>query len=67
MDVRGKVLPVGGIQAKIRAAYESGIDEVIIPIDNENEVQTIPEYIRNNLKITLVDSIDQVLDTALIK
>ena len=59
--------PVGGIQAKIRAAYEAGITEVIVPADNGNEAFNVPDYIKEAVKITLVDSIDQVLGIALIE
>lgn len=66
ITIMGKVLPVGGIQAKILAAKEAGIPEVIIPKDNENEVLYLPNSIKNNLTIHLVQNIKEVLEIALI-
>jgi len=62
ITIMGKVLEVGGIQEKIRVAYEAGIKEVIIPEDNLREAQLLPEFILNKVKITPVTSIQQVLD-----
>lgn len=67
ITIMGKVLPVGGIQQKIKAAYDAGIKEVIIPADNLQEAEGLPDYIRSEVKITPVREITEVLDTVLIK
>jgi ATP-dependent Lon protease len=66
ITIMGKVLPVGGVQQKVRAAYDAGIKEVILPIENLKEAQTLPSYILDGIKLTPVDSIGQVLEHALV-
>jgi ATP-dependent Lon protease len=67
ITIMGKVLPVGGVQQKIRAAYDAGIKEVILPTDNLKEAQTLPSYILDSIKLTPVDSIGQVLERSLVE
>jgi ATP-dependent Lon protease len=67
ITIMGKVLPVGGVQQKIRAAYDAGIKEVILPTDNLKEAQSLPSYILDSIKLTPVDSIGQVLERSLIE
>jgi ATP-dependent Lon protease len=66
ITIMGKVLPVGGIQQKIKAAYDAEIKEVIIPADNLQEAEGLPDYIKNEVKITPVRDISEVLKAALI-
>lgn len=66
ITIMGKVLPVGGIQQKVRAAYDAGVKEVILPADNLNEVKGLPSYILENIKLTPVSTIEEVLQTALV-
>jgi ATP-dependent Lon protease len=61
----GKVLPVGGIQQKIRAALDAGVKEVLLPSDNLKEAQMLPAYILEAIKLTPVDMIESVLKHAL--
>ncbi len=66
ITLRGKVLPVGGIKEKIIAAHRYGISNVIIPVDNEKEfIEDLPEDIKSEVKIHLVENMDQVLDIVL--
>ncbi|HEY3122101.1 MAG TPA: endopeptidase La [Vicinamibacteria bacterium] len=66
ITLSGKVLPVGGIKEKILAAHRMGIKEVLLPKRNEKAVkEDIPENVRNDLKIHLVSSIEEVLELAL--
>lgn len=65
ITIMGKVLPVGGIQEKVRAAYDAGIKEILLPEDNLREAQSVPSYILNAIRLTPVKSIDEVLDHAL--
>jgi len=66
ITIMGKVLPVGGIQQKIRAAYDAGVKEVLLPADNLKEAEGLPSYVLEGIKLTPVSSIDQVFVNALI-
>ncbi len=63
----GKVLAVGGIQQKIRSAYDAGVKEVLLPADNLKEAQELPSYILDTIKLTPVQTIDEVLRYALVQ
>jgi ATP-dependent Lon protease len=65
ITLRGKVLPIGGLKEKLLAAHRHGINEVIIPKDNQNDLPDIPDYIRNLMKLHFVDHMDEVLRVAL--
>jgi ATP-dependent Lon protease len=66
MTLSGRVLPVGGIKEKVLAAHRLGVKEVILPKRNEKAVkEDLPEKVRNDLKIHLVSSIEEVLELAL--
>jgi len=67
ITIMGKVLPVGGIQQKVRAAYDAGVKEVLLPADNLKEAEGLPQYILEKVKLTPVSTIDQVLGTAFVK
>ena len=64
LSVRGDVLPVGGVTAKIEAAIEAGLKKVIIPRLNMDDVVLDPD-VREKVEIIPVDNISQVLDVAL--
>jgi len=66
ITILGKVLPVGGIQQKIRAAYEAGVKEVLLPSDNLREAESLPPYILEAVKLTPVKNVEEVLANALI-
>jgi len=66
ITLSGRVLPVGGIKEKVLAAHRMGIKEVILPKRNEKAVkEDIPDNVREELKIHLVSSIEEVLELAL--
>jgi len=65
ITLRGKVLPIGGLKEKLLAAHRHGINEVIIPKDNQKDLPDIPDYIRNLMKLHFVDHMDEVLRIAL--
>ncbi|MFH1475623.1 MAG: endopeptidase La [Chloroflexota bacterium] len=65
ITLRGRVLPIGGLKSKILAAHLSGARLVILPKKNEKDLQDIPDEIRKQIKLILVDSMDQVLESAL--
>jgi ATP-dependent Lon protease len=65
ISLRGKVLPIGGLKEKILAAHRGGIKIVICPKENEKDLKDIPKEILKDLKVILVDHVDQVLVNAL--
>jgi ATP-dependent Lon protease len=65
ITLRGKVLPIGGLKEKLLAAHRHGINEVIVPRDNQKDMPDIPEYLRNVMKLNFVDHMDEVLKIAL--
>ena len=66
ITIMGKVLPVGGIQQKVRAAYDAGVKEVLLPADNLKEAQGLPAYVLDAVKLTPVSTIDEVIRMSLI-
>jgi ATP-dependent Lon protease len=65
ISLRGRVLPVGGIKGKVLAAARAGIECVILPRRNEKDLVEVPQEVRDQLEIRLVDTIEAVLDQAL--
>ena len=65
ITLRGEVLPIGGLKEKLLAAHRGGIQQVIIPLENERDLVDIPKNIKQNLDIRPVRWIDEVLDIAL--
>jgi len=63
ITIMGKVLPVGGIQQKVRAAYDAGVREVLLPADNLKEAEGLPSYVLDGIKLTPVTTIAEVLTT----
>lgn len=65
VTLRGRVLAIGGLKEKILAAHRGGIKTVIVPKENEKDLKEIPKEVLKDLKIILVDHVDQVLVNAL--
>ncbi|MFH1744029.1 MAG: endopeptidase La [bacterium] len=65
ITLRGRVLPVGGIKEKLLAAHRENIDNIILPVDNRKDLAELPSEVVKKLKITFVENMDNVLDTAL--
>ncbi len=65
ITLRGKVLPVGAIKDKVLAAHRAGIKRVVIPKDNEKDLEDVPEDVRADLDIVLAEHVDDVLNAAL--
>jgi len=57
----GKLLPVGGLREKIYAAHRGGLKQVIIPKKNKNDLVELPFSLKKEIKIKLVENIDQVI------
>jgi len=66
ITLRGKVLPVGGIKDKALAAFRAGIHEVILPRENEKDLDDIPAEVRQLLRVHFVESMDEVLALSLV-
>ncbi|XP_071495990.1 lon protease homolog 2, peroxisomal-like [Diadema antillarum] len=64
ITLRGLVLPVGGIKSKVLAAHRAGIRHIILPKRNEKDLEEIPQNIRNDLKFSLVNRLEDVLQNA---
>jgi ATP-dependent Lon protease len=62
ITLRGKVEPVGGIKEKVLAARRAGIEHVLLPRLNLNDLLDIPEPLRNQIRATAIDSVDDVWD-----
>ncbi|MGA9188300.1 MAG: endopeptidase La [Methanosarcina sp.] len=65
ITLSGAVLPVGGIKEKILAAHRAGIKKVILPKENERDLEDVPEDVRSELKFIPVETIEEVLKEAL--
>lgn len=67
ITLRGKVLPVGGVKEKVLAANRAGITKVLIPIENEKDLEEIPDNVKKKIEFVLIENMDQVLEHALSK
>ncbi len=65
ITLRGRVLPIGGLKSKILAAHLSGARLVVLPRKNKKDLRDIPDEIRKQIRLILVDSMDQVLEATL--
>ncbi len=64
-SLRGRVLPVGGIKAKVLAAHRAGIRRVILPEQNRRDIDDVPADVRSELEIIFATDMSEVLDAAL--
>jgi len=67
ITLRGRVLPIGGLKEKLLAALRAGITKVIIPKENEKDLEDIPNNVKKSLKIITAENILEVLKEALTK
>jgi len=65
ITLRGRVLPIGGLKEKVLAAHRAGIRTVILPKENEKDLNEIPENVRRRLRFVLVEHMDEVLAESL--
>jgi ATP-dependent Lon protease len=65
ITLRGQVLPVGGVKMKVLTAHRAGLGTVILPKQNEKDLEDVPEEVLEELEIVLVERIDEVFGTAL--
>jgi ATP-dependent Lon protease len=62
----GRVLPIGGLKEKVLGAARAGIAEIVLPRENEPELEDLPEEVRKKLVFHPVDTLDEVLSIALV-
>ena len=67
VTLRGHVLPIGGLKEKLLAAHRAGIPKVIIPEENKKDLIEIPKNILENITVSTVKTVDEVLKIALVK
>ncbi|MBC8079697.1 MAG: endopeptidase La [Gorillibacterium sp.] len=67
ITLRGRVLPIGGLKEKSLAAQRAGIRTILIPKNNEKDLEEIPESVRETIQFIPVSHMDQVLDHALVR
>ncbi len=67
VTITGQVLPIGGLKEKLLAAHRAGIKEVLIPKENKKDLVDIPKKVKDDIKITTVETADEVLKIALTK
>lgn len=65
ITLRGRVLPIGGLKEKSLSAHRAGLTTIIIPKENEKDIESIPESVKENITFIPVDHLDQVLEIAL--
>lgn len=66
ITLRGHVLPIGGLKEKSLSAHRAGLTHIIIPADNERDLDDIPESIRKDITFIKVKHLDEVLEHALV-
>lgn len=65
ISLRGRVMPIGGLNEKTMAALRCGVETVIIPAENEKDLESIDQTVRNALKFVPTDHVDKIIDIAL--
>ncbi|MEG0686324.1 MAG: endopeptidase La [Erysipelotrichales bacterium] len=66
VTLRGNVLPIGGLKEKSISAHRSGLKKIIIPKENEKDIEDIPKEVQDDLEIMLVDKVEQVVKEVLV-
>ena len=66
ITLRGRVLPIGGLKEKVLGAHRAGITTIILPKDNEADMEDIPEEVRNQLTFHCVSTLDEAFAIALL-
>lgn len=66
VTLKGKVLPIGGLKEKAMAAYKEGVKTVIIPADNESDLDKIDDIVKKSINFVMADNLDTVFEHALV-
>jgi ATP-dependent Lon protease len=64
ITLTGQVLPIGGVREKVLAAQRAGITTVVLPKENEGDLDDLPREVRKNMNFVIADSVDEVLEAA---
>jgi len=65
LTLTGRVLPIGGLKEKVLGAVRAGINEIILPIDNEADLDDLPDEVREHVVFHLAETLDDVIEVAL--
>ena len=65
ITLRGRILPVGGVKEKVLAAHRAGIKEIILPTRSKNDLEDIPDDVRESLEFHFVDHVREALAEAM--
>jgi len=65
ITLTGQVLPIGGVREKVLAAQRAGIGTVVLPRENEGDLDDLPQEVRDNMRFVLADTVEEVLEAAL--
>jgi ATP-dependent Lon protease len=66
ITLRGRVLPIGGLKEKVLGAHRAGIKVIVLPKENEADIEDIPEEVRKQLEFHPVETLEEVLKIALV-
>lgn len=67
VNLRGEVMPIGGVREKVLAAHRAGIRKVLLPVKNEPDLDELPKSVRKEMNFVLVKDVKQALEEALVK
>jgi ATP-dependent Lon protease len=65
VTLQGRVLPIGGVKQKLLAAHRAGLREIMLPADNEPDLDDVPEAVRDDLTVHFVSDVRDVVRMAL--
>ncbi len=65
VNIRGRVMPIGGLKEKVLAAKRIGVETLIIPVDNNGDLEEIPDYAKEGISFVLAEDMSTVLENAL--
>jgi len=64
ITLRGKILPVGGIKEKVLAAHRAGIKKVLLPVENEQDIEELPAVVKKEVEFVLIKNVDDAIREA---
>ena len=67
VTLRGQALPIGGLREKSLAALRCGIKTIIVPKENQKDVDELPQEVKDSLKIIFMTSVDEAVENCFIK
>ncbi len=67
VTLRGRVLEIGGVKEKVIAGHRAGLRTIILPKDNEKDMEDVPKNVKKDIKFKFVDNVEEVLEIAMLK